>query len=438
MSTIMKAALLGAVTGAVRISPPMNYRGAPQIVFEKPDGGGTPEQEMKTLATDLKKATDEVKGFAEKVMTDMKNLGKVTDETKASADKALTEMGTFSTRLADIEQKVARRTTASVDEAKSLGELFIQDEQVKAFLAGNKRGLARLTIEGKTVINLSSGTATVGATTSVGTSLVTPERVGLVPLPQRKLVVRDLISPGQTSSNNIEYARQVTFQNLAATVAETGQKPQSDMTFNLVSAPVRTIAHFMKASRQILDDSPQLRSFIDEILTYGLKFVEDQQLLTGDGTGQNLTGLVTAATAYSAPFTEPGGTTAIDRIRFAILQAALALYPSTGIVLNPQDWTVIETLKDSLGRYIVGDPQGQATPMLWGLPVVESIAMASGNFLTGAFRGAAQIFDRLQTEVLVSTEDTDNFQKNMVTIRAEERLALAIYVPGAFITGTLP
>jgi HK97 family phage major capsid protein len=398
----------------------------------------TPEQEMKALATDLTKATEEVKKFAETVQTEMKNLGKVTEETKASADKALTEMGTFSTRLTDIEQKVARRQSAHVDEAKTLGALYIEDEGVKAFLAGNKRGIARLSIEGKTVISLTSATATVGATTSVGTSLVSPDRQALVPLPQRNLAVRDLLTPGETSSNAIEYARQVTFQNLAATVAEAAQKPQSDMTFNLVSAPVRTIAHFMKASRQILDDSPQLRSFIDGILTYGLKYVEDQQLLTGDGTGQNITGLVTAATAYSAPFTEPAGTTAIDRIRFAMLQAALALYPSTGIVLNPTDWAVIETLKDSLGRYIIGDPQGTVTPRLWGLPVVSTPAMAAGNFLTGAFRGGAQVFDRMQTEVLVSTEDSDNFQKNMVTVRAEERLALAIYVPAAFITGTLP
>lgn len=437
MSRILSLALMPALLSGVRISPPMNFFGAPQIVFERP-GEGTPEAEMKALAADLGKATEEVKKFAETVMTEMKALGKTTDDTKASADKALTEMGTFGTRLADIEQKVARRTSASAPEAKTLGELFIEDEEVKKFLGGNKRGQTRLTIEGKSVINLTSAAATVGATTSVGTSLVTPDRQQLVPLPQRKLVVRDLITPGETSSNNIEYAKQVTFQNLAATVAEAAQKPQSDMTFNLTSAPVRTIAHFMKASRQIMDDSPQLKSFIDGIMTYGLKFVEDQQLLTGDGTGQNLSGLVTQATAYSAPFTEPAGTTAIDRIRFAILQAALALYPASGIVLNPTDWTVIETLKDSMGRYLVGDPQGQLTPRLWGLPVVDSIAMPAGTFLTGAFRGGAQLFDRMQTEILISTEDTDNFQKNMITIRAEERLALAVYVPTAFITGTLP
>jgi HK97 family phage major capsid protein len=399
-----------------------------------------PEVELKTLAANLTKATDEVKTFAEKVQTEMKNLGKVSEETKASADKALTEMNTIAGRLTDVEQKLARRNNGggNTEEQKSLGEMFIGNEEVKTFLGGSKRGQARLSVEGKTVISLTSGTATVGGTTSVGTSLVTPDRQGLVPLPMRKLAVRDLITPGETISNVIEYARQLTFQNLAGTVAEGGQKPQSDMTFNLTSAPVRTIAHFMKASRQIMDDSPQLRSFIDGQLTYGLKFVEDLQLLTGDGTGQNLTGLMTAAAAYSSPFTEPAGTTAIDRIRFAMLQAALALYPATGIVLNPTDWAVIETLKDAQGRYLVGDPQGQIVQRLWNLPVVDSIAMPAGSFLTGAFRGGAQIFDRMQTEILLSTEDTNNFQLNMVTIRAEERLALAIYVPAAFITGTLP
>lgn len=435
MSHALKAALL---MSSVRISPPMNFLGAPRVVFEAPNDQGTPEAELKTMAANLTKATDEVKKFAENVQTEMKNLGKISDETKANADKALAEMNTIAGRLTDVEQKIARRTGANVEEAKTLGSLFIEDEKIKAFLTGPKRGNTSMMVEGKTVINLTSGTATVGATTSVGTSLVAPDRQGLVPLPMRKLAVRDLLTPGETNSSNIEYARQVTFQNLAATVAEAGNKPQSDMTFNLVSAPVRTIAHFMKASRQIMDDAPQLRTFIDGQLTYGLKFVEDQQLLTGDGTGQNLTGLVTAATAYSAPVTEPAGTTAIDRLRLAMLQASLALYPATGIVLNPTDWAVIEMLKDSVSRYVIGDPQGQIAQRLWGLPVVDSIAMAAGSFLTGAFRGGAQIFDRMQTEILLSTEDGSNFTQNMVTIRAEERLALAIYVPAAFITGTLP
>lgn len=401
------------------------------------DNTPLPEAELKTLAVDLKKATDEVKTFAERATTEIKTLGDVTKETKASADKALTEMNAISTRLTEVEQKLARPRGQGVQEQKTLGQLFVEHDAVKAFMAGSKRGQVHANFDTKTVVNLTSGTGTVGSTASVATSLVQPERVGMIPLPQRRFTVRDLITPGQTTSNNIEYAVQVAFQNLSAAVAEGAAKPQSDTTFDLRSAPVRTIAHYMKASRQILDDSPQLQSVIDGILRYGLALTEEAQLLLGDGTGQNISGIMTQATAYSGAFAVTGET-AIDRLRLAALQATLALYPASGYVLHPTDWAKIEMTKDGMGRYLVGDPQGTIAPRLWGLPVVATPAMTVNNFLAGAFQRGAQIFDRMSVEVLISTEDQDNFVKNLVTIRAEERLALAVYAPLAFTTGTLP
>ncbi|CUW44445.1 hypothetical protein B3286c1_1777 [Brucella vulpis] len=106
-----------------------------------------------------------------------------------------------------------------------------------------------------------------------------------------------------------------------------------------------------------------------------------------------------------------------------------------GHVLSPIDWTSIELLKDTQGRYIIGNPQGTIAPTLWGLPVVTTQAMAAGKFLTGAFKLGAQIFDRWQARVEVATENEDDFIKNLVTILAEERLALAVYRPEAFIYG---
>ena len=119
------------------------------------------------------------------------------------------------------------------------------------------------------------------------------------------------------------------------------------------------------------------------------------------------------------------------------LQVALAEYPANGTVLNPIDWAYIEMLKDGEGRYLIGNPQGTISPSLWGLPVVATQAMGVDKFLTGAFDLAAQIFDRQDATVEVSTEDQDNFVKNKVTIRAEERLALAIYRPEALVYGDL-
>jgi HK97 family phage major capsid protein len=401
-----------------------------------PDGGDVPtDLELKNLSIDLKKATDEVKTFAEKVQTEMKNLGIATTETKANADKALTEMNTISARLTEIEQKVARKGGGDTPATyKSLGQHVVEADTVKALLE-QKNGQARVTIELKDIM---TGPPTLGSGVSPSTSLVVADRQPLIQPPMRQLVVRDLITPGSTSSNAIEYPVETDNPAVtgAAVVSEGNLKPQSNITFDLKSAPVRTIAHWMKASRQIMDDVPQLQSYIDGRLRYGLGYVEETELLYGDGTGQHLLGIVPQATPYSAAFT-PANSQNIDTLRLAALQATLALYPATGFVLHPTDWAKIELTKDGQQRYIVGDPQNQIAARLWTLPVVQTPAMAVSHFLTGAFRLGAQIFDRLSMEVLISTEDQDNFVRNMITIRAEERLALCVFRPSAFIYGTL-
>jgi HK97 family phage major capsid protein len=127
----------------------------------------------------------------------------------------------------------------------------------------------------------------------------------------------------------------------------------------------------------------------------------------------------------------------MDVLRVAALQASVAEYVASGFVLNPIDWTKIELTKDGQNRYIIGYPAGEIGPTLWGLPVVATNSMTANNYLTGAFDQAAQIFDREDPEVLLSTEDGSNFIQNMVTVLAEERLALAIYRGTALITGTL-
>ena len=394
-----------------------------------------PEVELKALVVDLKKATDDVKTFAETAQTELKNLGTITQETKDKADKALTDMNTLSERLTAVEQKMVRGGPGDPAELKSLGDLVIENEAVKDLMS-KKNGQARMSIELK---DITSGNPTVGAGRSPSTSLVQADRVGMVTPPMRQMVVRNLITPGTTSSSAIEYAVETDDPNVtaAAVVSEGQLKPQSNITFDLKSVPVRTIAHFMKASRQIMDDAPQLRSIIDGRLTYGLQFVEEGELLYGDGTGQHLLGIIPQAAAY-APAFAPTLPTAIDQLRLASLQATLALYPASGYVLHPTDWGKIELTKDTQGRYIVGDPTGVLGKRLWNLPVVDTQAMQVGHFLTGAFQLGAQIFDRMSIEILISTENDKDFVMNMITIRGEERLALAVYRPAAFIYGAMP
>ncbi len=224
------------------------------------------------------------------------------------------------------------------------------------------------------------------------------------------------------------------FTNLAAIVSETVQKPESDLDFELKTTPVVTIAHWVQASKQILDDAPMLASYIDGRLRYGLMYVEELQLLKGSGTGGNLDGIHTQATAFVPAFAVVMQQH-IDELRLALLQAELAEYPATGIVTNPINWARIELTKTSDGQYLFANPTQMSGPNLWGKPVVATQAMDEDEFLVGAFRLGAQLFDREDANVLISTEDRDNFIKNLVTIRAEERLGLAVYRPEAFIKG---
>lgn len=378
---------------------------------------------------DFETKHDKVKEIAEKALAEAEKGVPLASTAKELADQAITGMNEAKARLDEVEQKMARRGEPD-GRSMTAGERFVEDEGFKAF-AGQTRPRGRFIAEVKDISSL-----TTDAAGSVGT-LVQPDRGPMIDLPRRRMTVRALLAQGNTSSNSIEYDKEKGFTNNAAPVAEGALKPQSDIQYEEATATVRTIAHWMRASVQILADAPGLRSMIDNRLRYGLAYVEEAQLLNGSGTGQNLSGLVTEASAFVAPTGATAATQEIDTIRLAMLQVALAEYPPNGIVVNPINWHNIEVLKDANGQYLVGNPRGTLSPTLWSLPVVPTQAMGVGKMLVGAFDLAAQIFDRQDATVEVSTEDQDNFVKNKVTIRAEERLALAIYRPEALVYGDL-
>jgi HK97 family phage major capsid protein len=409
-------------------------------------GAAAAEKKLEELAGQLTKASNDVRESAEKAQNEIKNLGKMTEETKAKADEALSKYGELVkqnselvqkhgetvSRLVEVEQELAkRREPGDGARLKTIGEMFVDDEKVKAFKSST-RGAVRVEMSRKDIMNV---TGTVGSNTSQGNSLVTTMRVpGVVTPPERRLTIRDLVAPGETSQGMVEYVQETGYTNNAGVVTEGSTKATSDLTFELRHAPVRTIAHLFKASRQILDDAPALRSYIDARARYGLRLEEEDELLNGDGTGAHINGLIPQAADFNAAFVV-ASKQRIDTIRLAILQVFLAEFPASGIVLNPTDWAAIQLTKDGDQRYIIGNPQDGNSPLLWNLPVVETQSMAVTEFLVGAFNMGAQIFDRMEIEVLLSTENSTDFEKNMVTIRAEERLALAVYRPEAFVHG---
>lgn len=382
------------------------------------------EDDIGKLSAEFKKVGDDLKKFAEDAQKEIKQAGEMTAATKTEVDKLLAKHASIDGRLLEIEQKMARRGFEP-ETPKTLGEQVVADEKVKEFMENPRKGSVRATIKTKDITS---------AAASGGVLVTEDRRPGIIAPPDRRMTVRDLLTPGRTNSNLVEYLKENVFTNSAAVVSEGVTKPESNITFTEASAPVRTIAHWIRATRQILADAPMLQSYIDGRLRYGLAYAEELELLKGSGVGQHLNGIVTQATAYSAEFT-PASATIIDTLRLAMLQVQLAEFPPSGIVLHPTDWARIELLKDGENRYLWANPRGMNGPGLWGLPVVTTQAMDEDEFLVGAFRLGAQIFDREDASVEISTEDQDNFVKNLVTILCEERLALAVYRTTAFVTG---
>lgn len=399
------------------------------------DGEDHPEMTPEKLAAAVKQQFEakftEVKGIAEDALGKVKAGETLTAAVKEQADEALTKLNELmglKEQVDEIVQKMAEGGGGNGEQHLTAGELFANDERVKQFLSTDPSS-GKVDVRIKATLT----SLTTDAAGSVGDAINQTRMPGIMPLPQRRLTVRDLISPGRMDGNTLEYVKETGFTNSAAPVAEGSSKPESDIKLELYTTSAKVIAHWMKASKQVLSDVSQLRSIIDQRLLYGLAYVEEAQLLSGDGTGQNLLGIIPQATAYAAPIAL-ADLNIIDVLRLSMLQAALAEYPATGHVMNPIDWASIETLKDGEGRYIIGNPQGTAQPTLWGLPVVATQAMTVRKFLTGAFKLGAQLFDRWDARVETGFVN-DDFIKNLVTILAEERLALAVYRPEAFIYG---
>ena len=356
----------------------------------------------------------------------------VTDIT-GRLEGATEEIKKLSQLADDLDKKLSRPGGSGGPERKSFGQKIMESDEFKSF---REQGGGRMSLQQKAIL-----TADVEVPNSTTYWGVPKEQAPMVIEPRKPLQMRDLIPVGRTNSNAIEFPQWTRGDMAAAPVAEGALKPESAITVpTLATVPIRTIAHWVQQSKQLMDDSPAFQTILDQEMRRGLAEEEDDQILLGDGTGQNLTGLLPNATTFdqsAATNGIPGGTgaTEVDVIRWAKLAAAQKYYPADAIVLNPEDWARIELLKSTEGSYLFSAFTSGAQPRLWGLRVIENWSIPAGQFLVGGFSTGARIWDREQGNVVISTEDRDNFVKNMITIRAEERIALTIYRPDAFVFG---
>lgn len=287
-----------------------------------------------------------------------------------------------------------------------------------------------------------SDMASMAETKVTSAGLVAPQYDPVIQgAPRQNLLIRDLIPTTPVTGTSFTYFKELLHTMGAGMVAEGMAKPTSNVTFEQVTDIVKKIAVWMPVTDEALDDVPQLYSYIQELLRYDLELKREGQLLKGDGTGNNLNGIMTQATVFD-PDLSKATDTAIDTVRRAIYQARKqSKLAADAVVMSDLDWMNIELQKDGENRYLFANLQGLVTPVLWGRPIVASDSMdegdgstTGGEFLTGSFQQGARIYDRMGFTIKVGMIN-DDFIKNQRAILVEERLGLAVRKKFAFVKG---
>lgn len=414
--------------------------------FKVEDGTVVVTPEQKSAFDKNMRDIKEIKGL----LGDLETMNQVDNwGSQASGDSAA---AAYAAAAADLNQLSSR-------EIKSIGQLFLDSAEFKA-LNGGRNGAnmaapwqVAASLTSYNVKDVYSGLpSTLVADSRLG-SFGNVQRDAMVTPPMRTKRVRDLFPVRKTNAAVIEYFRQLGFTTLqaghgvnsASTVPERaagnsafGIKPQSSFAFVGEQAPVRTLAHWEAAHRNVLADEPQLRSIIDNELMYGLRLLEDNQILNGDGVGENLLGVLNTPNiqeyAWSDGAVLPVPDTKADALRRAATLSFLAYYEPSGIVVHPNDWEDIELTKDANGQYLIAVSVAMGgEPRVWRMPIVDTPAMEEGTALVGAFGTGAQLYDREEASIRISEQHSDFFVRNAIVILAEQRLALAVKRPEAFV-----
>jgi HK97 family phage major capsid protein len=267
--------------------------------------------------------------------------------------------------------------------------------------------------------------------------------LGITDVRLRQAHVRDLFPKATTDAAVLHGIRETGFTNNAAVVpvrnagnTDFGLKPMSDITFTSVTYPIATIAHLLRAHRNILADEARLRDFINRRMVDGVKLAEDAEILYGTGGGESITGIMNTPGVQS--FVGAAADPLSAQLRRAATLAMISEYEPNGIVVHPTDWEDLELEVTGNGEYrLAVNVAIGGQKRVWGMNIVTTTAMNATEFLLGSFGLGATLYDREQVGVMVSTEDSDNFRRNAITIRAEERVALEVSRPESFISGTL-
>jgi HK97 family phage major capsid protein len=381
--------------------------------------------ELVKIMTALEKLEGVLSATSEKADNELKSLGKVSADTKAAMDSLGIQQREFADRLTVLEQKGVQNAPAEhVDH--SWGAQLVKASSFGDFVGGRSQ---KCRVEVKNTL--------VGSDTNVAPD----RRPALVPGAFQMLTIESLLNSTTTTSNAVEFTKEASFTNNAAEAAEGAAKAESAITWSLVTMPVSTVAHWIKISRQLAMDNTALAAYVNTRMWYGVQRKVETQLCVGDGTAPNISGMFDSGnfTAHGYLSGALGSTLPkLVLIRKMIADSWAAGYPADAILLNPADFAAIEIeLLTTTSNAVRVQVDANGVMRLWGVPIYQSVGVTADTVAVGAFGQAYTVYNREGVTVEMSESDSDNFTKNLITIRAERRLALATEVPAAIRYGDL-
>ena len=363
--------------------------------------------------------------------------GQAVASATGKADELLkSEIKNLETKFTEIHSRidaaeVAAKKTASGANAQSFKQSLI-DGITKGALDGLVNGNSR-----SAKFEIKAGDMTV-ANNFTGEVIPAQYVPGIKYDPTRPVHVRQLLAQGSTNSDVVRYVRETAYDNGAAATAQGATFTESDFDLTAFDANVQKIGTYFRISEEMLADTPQLTSYLAARAPEKLLTVEDAQLLYGNGTAPNISGISTSgATAFAAGAFADAITAAnqFDVLTVAINQLALVNYRPDYIMLNPTDFAKILLLKSTTNEYLKDQVYAGLQPQFQGIPGVQNTAITAGTYMVGNFARASQLWVRENLSLEFFREDGTNVRDGFVTVRLVERIALTNYAPLAIVKG---
>ena len=398
----------------------------------------------------------ETRDFTEDERTKVAGLMEEARKTKGDIHKLQTDEALRKQILdlgADLEAVGASGEPGQARKGKTLGQRFIEDQAWQAWMKQvapggiippGRKGLSSPSVMVKDFGLFRQKELITGLADNSAGAFVNTDITGIYePIGRYPVTMRDLINVRTTTSDTVEYVRQTKQVTEAAPTPESnvkyvigypgevpGTKPQGEVHWEVVHETVKTIAVYVGATKRALADVGQLRGLIDQELRDDLVDELETQLLTGNGVGENFTGLVNQPGTLLQAF----NTNALITARQA-LTTLLVIGRSipTAFMFHPTDWEAIDLLRDLNGQFLRGSPFLSGPNTLWGVPVVQSFHIAQGAGWLANWRKAV-LWDREQATISATDSHEDWFIRNMIAILAEMRAAFGLIRPQAFIS----